>query len=48
MTLQNEPLSQCAWFSLETPLLFANQIAPKLTTLVLIGKGTLIPIDIRS
>ena len=35
------------WFS-QTLLLFANQIAPMLSTLILVGKGALIPIDIRS
>ena len=31
----------------ETPLLFANQIAPTLSTLILMGNGTLISMDLR-
>ena len=32
----------------DTPLLLANQIAPMLSTLILIGNGTLTPMDISS
>ena len=44
LSITNDQM-KCAWISTclvhsDTPLLLANQIAPTLSTLILIGKGT--------